>query len=145
MEKNFDDDAAQVLAQSKASLEALTAEVELLKFERTNRAVLEQYADAEKDIALIAARVKATGMTVEQICHGMYDALEPEEVRRQKASATGKLGGNKKSDFSVAGAVTGGKAAKAVTLTASQQRMYDQLKALGIPNLTKEEVSRLNT
>ena len=46
LDKNFDEDAAQVLAQSQSAVESLRAEVELLRFESTNRSVLEKYDGA---------------------------------------------------------------------------------------------------
>lgn len=137
-DKNFEDDAAIEMATDRRSVEKLVARTEVLEFLIANRRVLDKYPEAVEDVATIAQRVKATGMTVEQICLGMYGGIEPETVTRQRAAALGTTPArNAKPDPASVTAPAAQKKMQAPTQ--SQKRLYDQMVQMGVPGLTMEE------
>lgn len=92
IEQGLDEDHAERQAEKDLLLEKQIARLELLEFKDDNEDVLRKYPDSKKDIARIMANVKATGMTVEQVCRGLYGIEEPIREVRAKKAATGEIG-----------------------------------------------------
>ena len=92
IDQGLDEEHAERQAQKDILLEKQIARLELLEFKDDNEDVLRKYPDSKKDIARIMANVKATGMTVEQVCRGLYGIEEPVREVRAKKAATGEIG-----------------------------------------------------
>lgn len=77
----YDEKEARRRARAESKQEAIERQVNMLLFEKQNRRVLQRFPEAENDIDKIM-RFAESGMTVEQVCRGLYGTEVPERERR---------------------------------------------------------------
>lgn len=83
----YDEKEARRRARSESRQEAIERQVATLLFEKQNRRVLERYPNSENDIDKIMQFAKG-GMTVEQVCRGLYGTEIPARDRRAVEALT---------------------------------------------------------
>lgn len=88
--RGMDEDYADQLAKKDVETKQYASKLEVLEFKLDNDEILRQYPDSKKDLNRIMSNVKSTGMTVEQVCRGLY-GFEPEREVRAKQAAKGEL------------------------------------------------------
>ena len=91
VDQGMDEEQAEKQASKDVLLDKQNARLELLEFKYDNDDVLRNYPESKKDLARIMTNVKATGMTVEQVCRGLYGLGEPTRETRAKKAATGEI------------------------------------------------------
>lgn len=120
-EKGYDDDVAARNADSDVRMGRLETRLELQDFREENYEVLRQYPDAKADLQVIMQRVKATGMTAEEICRGMYGQPEPAADSRARAAAKGQSTRSVEQDDTVSSAMRGSARQESISLSLEQQ------------------------
>lgn len=130
-EEGYDEKEAKQKAKADVRQETIEKQLELLTFERKNRRVLEMYPDSENDIDRIMTASKASGMTVEQVCRGLYgDSKEFEKERRMAKAITGTGSDSTSQNTTVNKALRTAEPPKKSTLTQNQlqaKRMLEKM------------------
>lgn len=139
-----DDVSADILTETAINREQTAKQIETLTFMATNPNVMIKYPDARQEVDRIMALTKSTGATAEQVCEILFGQQEPLEVKRAKASVTGKLPKTPQ-NYSVnnAGNTTVAKARTA--LTAEQRDTMKELVQRGFTFESEAEFLKLTT
>lgn len=142
-DRGYDDESAMLMAERDYKLEAMEHKFAKFEFQSTNADVLAKYPQASANIDKIMKNAKATGMTAEQICRGMF-GQESESPERKRAvdAVTGQLESNAASG-AVAGATRTEGTAKGVSLNANDMRNKAELEARLGKTLTNERFKEL--
>lgn len=139
--EKYDDETAIEMAEREVREEQRDKRLEYLEFVALNSTELNRYPQARADADHIFEIVKSTGMTVDQVCRGLYGELEPLDVRRAKAAARGELPKSENTSVDVTKAVNAATSPKKETrLTADERSLMARMIAAGVPNLTEEEM-----
>lgn len=125
----YDEEEAKVKAKEEVRQNRLEERLEQLEFKDTNYTVFQKYPKAVAEMSKVMRAVKASGMTVEQVCRGLYGAPVPEAERRAKAAVTGELGGNTPSD-NVANATRSSKPVPKTTLSDKEIRAKREIEKM---------------
>lgn len=88
IDKGIDEDTAERMAKQDMLFKKQEERLELLEFKEDNIDVIRKYPDAKKDLSRIMQNAKVTGMTVEQVCRGLYGEEVSERERRVLNSVT---------------------------------------------------------
>jgi hypothetical protein len=87
-EEGYSEAEAKKKAKDDVKLSSMERELELLKFERVNRAILSKYNVDDANLQKIMAAAKTGVMTVEQICRGIYGSEMSEKEKRALSSVS---------------------------------------------------------
>lgn len=117
----YDEDEARTRAKAEVKQTRLEEDLELLKFQLANQTLLSKYPKAQANIGKILRVVKASGMTAEEVCRGMYGNSTPAYEQRAKDAAMGKLD-NPVADNPVAGATRTASPKQSIKLSESEIR-----------------------
>ena len=91
VEKGYDEKTAKTMTETELRLKQLEESQTELLFLKNNDALLQKYPAAKGNILSIIKNSKATGMTPEQICRGLYGGSPiPEHEQRATRAATGE-------------------------------------------------------
>jgi hypothetical protein len=88
VDKGLDESDAEERAERDIEQDTIKKQLAVLMFEKQNRRFLEKYPQADSDIDRIMSAVKNSGMTVEQVCRGLYGTEVPESEKRAIAALT---------------------------------------------------------
>jgi len=91
IDKGIDEEEAESYAKRDIESDKTLKRLEMLEFKLDNESIFREYPEANKDILRIMNTVKSSGMTVEQVCRGLYGTSEPLRETRAKKAATGEL------------------------------------------------------
>lgn len=148
VEQGMDEEYAAKLADKDIAAQKQNERLELLEFRTDNDYILRRYPDARGDIARIMANVKATGMSVEQVCRGLY-GLEPVRETRARLAATGELEETDGADTTVSDAQRAAEAPKAKTALTkadiNRKREYERMWRNGERMTTEEYLEKKAT
>jgi hypothetical protein len=86
----YDADVAENMAERDERLAQQEERLATIEFREENYDVLSRYPEAKKDVLRIMRAVENTGMTVEQVCRGMYGG-DMNATQRARAAAEGRL------------------------------------------------------
>ena len=116
---------------------SLERQIEVLTFERKNRKVLSQYPDADADLEKIMKASQTSGMTVEQVCRGLYGNVRTEKELRALKALTDDSDDSEVND-SVSRAMRSAKPnTKKASLTPEQQAIKRRIDLLAKKNGVK--------
>lgn len=92
LDEGWDEATSKTLSATEIRMKVLEQKIEASEFERSNRGILNKYPQAEDNIQTIMKNAKLTGMTVEQICTGLYGTTKqlPDYEQRVLDGAMGK-------------------------------------------------------
>ena len=139
--EKYDDETATEMAERDIREEQRDRRLEYLEFVALNATELNRYPQAITDADHIFGIVKSSGMTVDQVCRGLYGEVEPLDVRRAKAAARGELPKSDSTTVNVTKAVNAATTPnKESRLTTEERSLMAKLIAAGVPNLTEEEM-----
>ncbi len=86
-----DEESARKLAATDLRFKSLEQRQERLDFREANEEVFVKYPNAKQEVDRIMRAVKASGMTAEQVCRGLYGGSStPDRDLRARASANGE-------------------------------------------------------
>lgn len=141
--EEYDEKEARRRARNDMKQSNLERQVEALMFEKKNRKVLSQYPEADADLEKIMKASQTSGMTVEQVCRGLYGNVRTEKELRALSALTDDSDDSEVND-SVSRAMRSAKPnTKKASLTPEQQiikRRIDLLaKKNGVKPPTNEE------
>lgn len=91
LDRGIDDEEAENYAHKDIEADKTVKRLEMLEFKFDNDEVLRQYPDSNGDLARIVSAVKSTGMTVEQVCRGLYGYTDTVRDARARQAATGDI------------------------------------------------------
>ena len=86
--EQYDETEAKRLAKADMKQSSLEKKVELLLFKDENRRVLDKYPQASGDLEKIMKAANTSGMTVEQVCRGLYGVERTEKELRALRALT---------------------------------------------------------
>lgn len=138
-----DEETAKLNAESELRTRQLEEKLELMEFREQNEAVLSKYANAKNDIGIIVKNAKLTGMTVEQICRGMYGEQSGSEYEKRAVAAAKGTGSTEESKgSSVASAERNSTQQTTVSLSQKELAMKRQLEIMKGEKLTNDEIKK---
>lgn len=142
--KGFDEADAKERADADIRQSNMEKQLELLMFEKQNRKVLAKYPDADNDLDKIRRASESSGMTVEQVCRGLYGAEIPEREKRAIAALTDS-GDSPARNGSVSKSITSAGSVQNVKLNKEQMEIKRYLERLnkGKP-ISNEDVIRFS-
>ncbi len=136
--ETYDEDTAKARADSDIRAERMERRIELAEFKADNATILVQFPEARADAEHIFEVVKSSGMTVEQVCRGLYGDAEPLDIRRAKAAANGSLPKSETATPNVSKAVNSSNTPnKDSMLTADERKTMDRLNSVLPPDATR--------
>lgn len=143
IEKGYDEDTANLYAEQNIKLEQIEEKQEILDFREEHAELFNTYPEAKQDIKSIIKNSKATGMTPEQICRGLYGDEKDSEVRARN-SVMGKPTRNITEDKATR-AMSSGHNKKTIQLSSKEIKMKRILekKFNGGQQISNEEFKRL--
>ena len=122
-DEGYDEREAKSKAKADVRQESIEKQLELLMFEKKNRRILDIYPDADADLDRIMLASKSSGMTVEQVCRGLYgDSKDLESERRMAKAITGTSTGDSKQNTTVSKSLRTAEPPKKSSLTQDQLR-----------------------
>jgi hypothetical protein len=89
--QGYDADTAKIYAEKEVRIANVEERLAVADFREQNADIIARYPAAKDNIAKIMANAKATGMTVEQICRGMFEGAESPSDKRAREAVQGKL------------------------------------------------------
>lgn len=133
----YDEKEARRRARDDMKQSSLERQIEVLTFERKNRKVLSQYPDADADLEKIMKASQTSGMTVEQVCRGLYGNVRTEKELRALKALTDDSDDSEVND-SVSRAMRSAKPnTKKASLTPEQQAIKRRIDLLAKKNGVK--------
>ena len=133
----YDEKEARRRARDDMKQSSLERQIEVLTFERKNRKVLSQYPDADADLEKIMKASQTSGMTVEQVCRGLYGNVRTEKELRALKALTDDSDDSEVND-SVSRAMRSAKPnTKKASLTPEQQAIKRKIDLLAKKNGVK--------
>jgi hypothetical protein len=122
VDDGYDEKEAKTKAKADVRQDTIESQLELLMFEKKNRRVLAEYPDSDDDLDRIMTAVRASGMTVEQVCRGLYG--DSRDRDREQRAVKGVLGTDNATaqDASVAKSMRSAIPPKKSSLTQDQLR-----------------------
>ena len=139
----YDEKEARRRAKDDMKQSSLEKQIEALTFERMNRKVLSQYPNADADLDKIMKASKTSGMTVEQVCRGLYGVVRTEKESRAIKALTDDSDDSEVNDSVSRGMRTAKQNTKKASLTPEQQTIKKRIDLLakrnGVKPPTNEE------
>lgn len=133
----YDEKEARRRARDDMKQSSLEKQIEVLTFERKNRKILSQYPDADADLEKIMKASQTSGMTVEQVCRGLYGNVRTEKELRALKALTDDSDDSEVND-SVSRAMRSAKPnTKKASLTPEQQAIKRRIDILAKKNGVK--------
>jgi hypothetical protein len=121
LDDGYDEKEAKAKAKSDVKQSTIEQQLEMLMFEKRNRRVLEQYPESDNDLERIMVASKASGMTVEQVCRGLYG--DTQDIESERRAVKGIIGtDDAKQNASVAKSMRSAIPPKKSSLTQDQLR-----------------------
>lgn len=144
VDNGIDEETAKLTADSEIRTRQLEEKLELLEFKEQNEAVLSKYANAKNDISTIVKNAKLTGMTVEQICRGMYGEQSGSDYEKRAIAAAKGIGSNAESKGSNVASAERNSAQPQSTLALSMKdrEMIKVLEGMKGEKLTNDEIKK---
>ena len=138
--QGYDEDTAKTMSANEIRLRQLEEQLNVATFREENSDILALYPEAKANIGSIMRNAKLTGMTVEQICKGLYGTPTINENDRRaiqavKGQSTREVVDNKTNIIPTATADT-------TVLTRAQQTEKAYLERLNHGKLTMEEYKK---
>lgn len=90
IDRGMDEDYAEQLAKKDVEAQTNAEKLEMLMFRLDHEDVLRKYPESKNDVKRIMRAAKTAGMSVEEVCRGIY-GTEPEREVRAKLAAKGEL------------------------------------------------------
>lgn len=88
IDNDYDPDVAEKMAADEIRMRRLEEKQAVLDFRDSNDELFAKYPQARQDVNSIMRNAKATGMTAEQICRGLYGSPQPiNDVERRAMDA----------------------------------------------------------
>ena len=115
----------------------LERQVEALMFEKKNRKVLSQYPEADADLEKIMKASQTSGMTVEQVCRGLYGNVRTEKELRALSALTDDSDDSEVNDSVSRGMRSAKPNTKKASLTPEQQAVKRKIDLLAKKNGVK--------
>lgn len=125
----YDEDEARSRAKDEVRQNRLEQRLEQLEFKDNNYSVFQKYPKAVADMSKVMKAVKASGMTAEQVCRGLYGEPAPETERRAREAVLGNTETNGTGDR-VASATRSAKPVPKTSLTDSEIRAKRQIEKM---------------
>lgn len=125
----YDEDEAKARAKDEVRQNRLEERLEQLEFKDKNYSVFQKYPRAVADMSKVMKAVKASGMTVDQVCRGLYGEPAPEAERRAKEAVLGNSEVRGTGDR-VASATRSAKSVPKTSLTDSEIRAKRQIEKM---------------
>ena len=139
----YDEKEARRRAKDDMKQSSLEKQIEALTFERMNRKVLSQYPNADADLDKIMKASKTSGMTVGQVCRGLYGVVRTEKESRAIKALTDDSDDSEVNDSVSRGMRTAKQNTKKASLTPEQQTIKKRIDLLakrnGVKPPTNEE------
>lgn len=144
VDNGIDEETAKLTADSEIRTRQLEEKLELLEFKEQNEAVLSKYANAKNDISTIVKNAKLTGMTVEQICRGMYGEQSGSDYEKRAIAAAKGIGSNAEPKGSTVANAERNSAQPQYTLALStkDREMIKVLEGMKGEKLTNDEIKK---
>jgi len=144
VDNGIDEETAKLTADSEIRTRQLEEKLELLEFKEQNEAVLSKYANAKNDISTIVKNAKLTGMTVEQICRGMYGEQSGSDYEKRAIAAAKGIDSNVESKGSNVASAERNSAQPQSTLALSvkDREMIKVLEGMKGEKLTNDEIKK---
>lgn len=128
VDQGFDDDQARRFAERDARTAKAEKRLAILEFKDVNADTLKRYPVTRDDLERIMKAVDSSGMTVDQVCRGLYGGKQTRD-QRARAAVTGDLPKKTKTDTAGKATRASSRTDKGVILTAKdrrQKRMIEQ-------------------
>lgn len=139
LEEGHDEREAKKLAKGDVKQSNLEKQLEILMFEKTNRRVLAKYPDSDADLERILKATQASGMTVEQVCRGLYGVEVPAREKRAVAALLDD-GDNEQADNTVSKSIRTAAPPVRTKLNPEQLQVKQYLEKKYKRTLTEQEV-----
>ena len=141
VEQGYDADTAKTMSANEIRLRQLEDQLQLANFREENSDILALYPEAKANISSIMKNSKLTGMTVEQICKGLYGTpTVPDYENRALMAAKGQSTRDTGSKTNIVPAKT----ETDVILTRAQQKEKTFLERLNGGKLSNEEYKKFS-
>ena len=139
----YDEKEARRRARGDMKQSNLEKQIEALTFERKNRKVLSQYPQSDADLDKIMNASQTSGMTVEQVCRGLYGIARTEKESRALSALTDDSDDSEVNDSVSRGMRSAKQNTKKASLTQEQQTIKKRIDLLakrnGVKPPTNEE------
>lgn len=126
----YDADTAKYMAARDTEMAEIKAQLASTNFRADHAELLAQYPEAKAKIGTIIRNMQLTGMTAEQVCHGMFFKGESPREERNRKAVTGQLEPKPSSNGLSQAARTESQPARDVALTAKDvagKQKYEEL------------------
>ncbi len=135
--EEYDEKEARRRAKDDIKQSNLERQVEALMFEKKNRKVLSQYPEADADLEKIMKASQTSGMTVEQVCRGLYGNVRTEKELRALKALTEESDDSEVNDSVSRAMRTAKPNTKKASLTPEQQAIKRRIDLLAKKNGVK--------